>query len=172
MGGSANLVDLGADGGGDHPLGTGAQDRAPTQTGSWVTGGLGVGGWGDGGVAVGAPPAGAGALVAGAAVAAGGCWAGVPAWSAWLVRQLARAILASSRAGAMARIGRMMLIPLGAGRRRAAYFTRPLAAARELRSARAATARRSRVSVSVLKVGQRTGCSLTIAADQTTRPPR
>jgi hypothetical protein len=51
------------------------------------------------------------------------------------------------------------------------------AALRRLRHLTRAAAQRttpdpSRVSVSVLKVGQRAGCSLTIAADQPTRPPR
>src|SRR5512133_2668956 len=59
------------------------------------------------------PPAGAGALVTGGAVAAGGPLVGEALWSGWLRAQPARARLATSRAAAMARMGRMVVIPFG-----------------------------------------------------------
>src|SRR6266540_2892498 len=89
-------------------LGPVPQDWAPTQTGSRVTGGLVVDGLGDGAVV-------AGVVLAGAAVVTAGLLPGVALWSAWLARQPVRARLASSRAVAMVRMGRMMLIPFGSG---------------------------------------------------------
>src|SRR5215212_509139 len=59
------------------------------------------------------PPVGAGALVSGTAVAAGGSLVGEVLWSGWLRAQPATARLAISRAVAMARMGRMVVIPFG-----------------------------------------------------------
>src|SRR6266508_2324554 len=56
---------------------------------------------------------GAGALVAGGAVAAGGTLVGVALWSGWLRAQPATATLATRSAVAIARMGRMMVIPFG-----------------------------------------------------------
>jgi hypothetical protein len=90
-------------------LGAVPQDTAPTQAGSRLTGGLVVEGAGDG------------AVLVGAAVAADGGVAGVAGSLAWLVRQPVRATLVSSRAVAMVRMGRMVLISLsGSGADRSA----------------------------------------------------
>src|SRR5215216_8161202 len=94
-------------------LGAVPQDWVPTQAGSRVTGGLMVDGVDEGAVVVGVALA--GTLVTGAAVVAGGALPGVAAWSAWLVRQPVRARLVSSRAVAMVRVGRTVLISFGSG---------------------------------------------------------
>src|SRR6266545_6328684 len=58
----------------------------------------------------------AGTLVAGGAVTAGGWLVAVSRWSGWLLAQPATARLATSRAVAIDRMGRMVLIPFWTAR--------------------------------------------------------